>query len=115
MIIYVYEKCSTCKAAILFLKEHKVAFTKKEISKESPSIAELHQMLNYQNSNLKNLFNSSGLLYKKMGLKEKFQNLNIDEAFALLSQHGMLVKRPFLLGHNFGLLGFKKIEWSKKI
>lgn len=115
MIIYVYEKCSTCKDAILFLKEHKVAFTKKEISKEPPSIAELHQMLNYQDGNLKKLFNTSGLLYKEMGLKEKFQNLNIDEAFALLSQNGMLVKRPFLLGDDFGLLGFKETEWSKNL
>ena len=115
MIIYVYEKCSTCKAAVLFLKEHRVVFTKKEISKEPPSIEELRQMLAYQNGNLKKLFNSSGLLYKEMQLKETLQNLNVDEAFALLNQHGMLVKRPFLLGDNFGLLGFKETEWSQKI
>jgi arsenate reductase (glutaredoxin) len=115
MIIYVYEKCSTCKAALLFLKEHRVAFTKKEISKEPPSVIELRQMLNYQNGNLKKVFNTSGLLYKEMELKEKLQNLNVDEAFALLNQHGMLVKRPFLLGDDFGLLGFKENEWSKKI
>lgn len=115
MIIYVYGKCSTCKAALLFLKKHKVAFTEKEISKVSPSVAELQQMLDYQNGNLKTLFNTSGLLYKEMQLKEKFENLKIDEAFTLLNQHGMLVKRPFLLGDDFGLLGFKETEWSKKI
>lgn len=113
MIIYVYGKCSTCKAALFFLKENGVAFTEKEISKEPPSIAELHQMISYQNGNLKKLFNTSGLLYKEMQLKEKLQNLSIDEAFALLNQYGMLVKRPFLLGDNFGLLGFKETEWSK--
>ena len=115
MIIYVYGKCSTCKAALLFLKKHKVAFIEKEISNEPPSVLELQQMLDYQDGNLKKLFNTSGLLYKKMGLKEKLQNLNIDQAFALLNQHGMLVKRPFLLGSDFGLLGFKETEWSKKI
>lgn len=115
MIIYVYEKCSTCKAALLFLKENSVAFAKKEISKEPPSIAELQQMLDYQEGNLKKLFNTSGLLYKEMQVKEKLQELSIHEAFALLNQHGMLVKRPFLLASDFGLLGFKETEWSQKI
>lgn len=115
MIIYVYGKCSTCKAALLFLKKHRIAFTEKEISKAPPSVAELQQMLDYQNGNLKKLFNTSGLLYKEMQLKEKLQNLNVDQAFALLNQHGMLVKRPFLLGNDFGFLGFKETEWSKKI
>ena len=115
MIIYVYGKCSTCKAALLFLKESGIAFNEKEISKEPPSIAELQQMLGYQNGNLKKLFNTSGLLYKEIQLKEKLQDLSVDEAFALLNQHGMLVKRPFLLGDGFGLIGFKETEWSKKI
>lgn len=115
MIIYIYEKCSTCKAALLFLKKHGVAFTEKEISKEPPSIAELQQMLGYQNGDLKKLFNTSGLLYKEMHLKKKLPDLNVDEAFVLLNQHGMLVKRPFLLGKDFGLLGFKETKWSKKI
>jgi arsenate reductase (glutaredoxin) len=114
MIIYVYGKCSTCKAALLFLREHQVTFMEKEISKEPPSLAELQQMLDYQNGNLKKLFNTSGLLYKEMQLKEKLPNLNHNEAFVLLNQHGMLVKRPFLLGNGFGLLGFKESEWSKK-
>jgi arsenate reductase (glutaredoxin) len=115
MIIYVYGKCSTCKATLLFLREHDVAFTEKEISKEPPSIAELQQMLSYHNGNLKKLFNTSGLLYKEMQLKEKFQDLNVNTAFTLLNQYGMLVKRPFLLGDGFGLLGFKETEWSKII
>lgn len=96
------------------MKKHGVAFTEKEISKTPPSIAELQQMLTYQDGNLKRLFNTSGLLYKEMQLKEKLQDLNVDEAFALLHQHGMLVKRPFLLGDDFGLLGFKESEWAKK-
>lgn len=115
MIIYIYGKCSTCKAALLFLKEHKIAFTEKEISTGPPSIAELQRMLHYQNGDLKKLFNTSGLLYKEMQLKEKLQDLSVGEALALLNQHGMLVKRPFLLGDDFGLLGFKETEWSKII
>lgn len=115
MIIYVYGKCSTCKAALLFLKNHKIAFIEKEITQESPSIAELQQMLDYQNGAIKKLFNTSGLLYKEMKLKDKLQNLNVDAAFALLRHHGMLVKRPFLMGADFGLLGFKENEWSKKM
>jgi len=115
MIIYVYKKCSTCKAALLFLKKRGVTFTEKEICKEPPSIAELQHMLSYQNGNLKKLFNTSGLLYKEMQLKEKLQDLNVDQAFALLNQQGMLIKRPFLVGDDFGLIGFKETEWSKKI
>ena len=113
MIIYVYGKCSTCKTAMLFLKKQAVVLTEKEISKVPPSIEELQQMLSYQNGNLKKLFNTSGLLYKEMQLKEKLQDLTVDQALVLLNQHGMLVKRPFLLGNDFGLLGFKEAEWSK--
>ncbi len=71
-------------------------------------------MLAYQNDNVRKLFNTSGLLYKEMQLKEKLPDLSLDEALALLHQHGMLVKRPFLLGDDFGLLGFKETEWSQK-
>ena len=71
-------------------------------------------MLDYQEGNLKKLFNTSGMLYKEMQMKEKLQKLTVDEAFALLNQYGMLVKRPFLLGENFGVVGFNENEWSKK-
>lgn len=115
MIIYIYGKCSTCKKALLFLQLHKAVFTVKEITNEPPSIAELQQMLKYQNGNLKKLFNTSGLLYKEMQLSEKLEDLSLDEALSLLHRHGMLVKRPFLLGDHFGLTGFKEAEWSKKL
>lgn len=113
MIIYIYEKCSTCKAALRFLKERNVKFTQKDISTTPPSLKELRQMLHYQNGDLKKLFNTSGLLYKEMNLKEKLPDISLDEALDLLNKHGMLVKRPFLLGNDFGLLGFKEPEWSK--
>lgn len=115
MILYVYGKCSTCRDAIAFLNERGIAFTQKEITLTPPSIAELKQMLSYQNNNFNKLFNTSGLLYKEMQLKDKLRNLSLDEALALLNQHGMLVKRPFLLGSNFGLLGFKESVWSERL
>lgn len=114
MIVYVYGKCSTCKTALRFLKERGVAVHVKEMTKEPPSIAELHQMLEYQKGNLKKLFNTSGLLYKETQLKEKLQDLSVEKALELLHQNGMLVKRPFLLGNHFGITGFNETEWSKK-
>ncbi len=115
MILYIYGKCSTCKQALNFLEQHKALFAVKEITKEPPSIAELHQMLKYQNGNLKKLFNTSGLLYKEMQLSEKLESMSLDQALALLNQQGMLVKRPFLLGEHFGLTGFNETEWLKQI
>lgn len=115
MIVYVYPKCTTCKAALQFLKERKAVFTEKDISIEPPSITELRKMLGFQNDDLKKLFNTSGLLYKEMQLKDKLPSFSVDQALTLLSKHGMLVKRPFVLGKDFGLVGFKEAEWSKKI
>ena len=111
MIIYIYSKCSTCRDAVKFLEKHQQKFTVKEITQETPSILELQQMLNCQQGNLKKLFNTSGLLYKEMQLKEKLATLSEQESLSLLHQHGMLVKRPFLLGKDFGLVGFKETEW----
>lgn len=115
MIVYVYGKCSTCKQALHFLKQHHVTFEVKEITVEPPSIQELQHMLNYQNGNLKKLFNTSGMLYKEMGLSEKLDKMSLDEALILLSKHGMLVKRPFLLNSQFGLLGFNETAWAKML
>lgn len=112
--IYVYSKCSTCQKALAFLKQRNVEFTCKEIVSEPPSIKELQTMLGYFDDNLKKLFNTSGLLYREMELTEKLKDMSTTEALSLLSKHGMLVKRPFLLGKDFGLLGFKESEWSKK-
>lgn len=111
MIIYVYQKCSTCKDALKFLAKQGLHPTIKEITLEPPSLKELQRMLNYQNGQLKKLFNTSGNLYKEMGLSNKLDTMPLDEALALLSQHGMLVKRPFLLSGDFGLTGFNESAW----
>lgn len=114
MILYIYSKCSTCQTALKFLERKKVAFIRKEITDEPPSIAELQAMLKYANGNLKKLFNSSGQLYRELQLTERLKEMSEAEALTLLSQHGMLVKRPFLLGNHFGLTGFNESEWSQK-
>lgn len=112
MILYVYLKCSTCQKALAFLKQKNVNFTCKEIAKTPPSLVELQSMLKYFHGNIKKLFNVSGGLYREMQLTEKLQKMSEIEALTLLSQHGMLVKRPFLLSEDFGLLGFHEEEWS---
>jgi len=113
MILYVYSKCSTCQKALNFLEKRQIKFIRKEITETPPTIAELKQMLKYQEGNSRKLFNTSGLLYKEMKLSEKLETMPLDDALALLNKHGMLVKRPFLLENNFGLLGFKEAEWLK--
>lgn len=115
MILYIYSKCSTCQNALKFLKQKKISFVCKEIVETPPSTEELRAMLSYMGGSLKKLFNTSGQLYREMQLTEKLQSMSEENAILLLSQHGMLVKRPFLLGDDFGLLGFKETEWSKKI
>lgn len=115
MIVYVYSKCSTCQNALRFLQNKNIDYVRREITETPPSVHELQAMLRYANGNLKKLFNSSGQLYREMQLTEKLKTLSQSDSLILLSQHGMLVKRPFLLGNNFGLTGFNEAEWSKKI
>ena len=115
MILYIYSKCSTCRDAVQFLERKKISFVRKEIVETPPSLEELRTMLHYVGGNLKKIFNTSGQLYREMQLTEKLISMSEENALLLLNQHGMLVKRPFLLGDNFGLLGFKETEWSQKI
>ncbi|CUI16121.1 putative arsenate reductase [Candidatus Protochlamydia naegleriophila] len=115
MIIYVYSKCSTCQKALSFLTQKKIAFTRREITETPPSLQELQTMLDYKEGDIKKLFNSSGQLYREWQLSEKLKSLSSDEALTLLSQHGMLVKRPFLLGEGIGLTGFNEKEWESLV
>lgn len=115
MKLYIYSKCSTCQKALRFLEQNKISFIKKEITETPPSIDELKEMLVYKNGNLKKLFNTSGQLYRELQMTEKLNKMPEIEALTLLSQHGMLVKRPFLLGKDFGLTGFNEAEWIKTL
>lgn len=87
----------------------------KDITKETPSIIELKKMLAFQENAIKKLFNTSGLLYKEMDLKNKLPHLDQDQALQLLASNGMLIKRPFLIGKDFCLVGFKESIWEKTL
>ena len=114
MKIYQYPKCSTCRKAIKFLNEKKVAFDVCDISQEQPSMAELKQMLISQGE-IKKLFNVSGMQYRELDMKNKLPSLSEDEALAILSNNGMLIKRPFLIGEGIALVGFKESIWQESL
>jgi Spx/MgsR family transcriptional regulator len=112
--VYHYAKCSTCRDALKFLDARGAKYTAVEIDNTPPSKSELKRMLGYYEGNLRRLFNTSGLVYKELGLKDKLPLLSESEALDLLSKHGKLVKRPFVLGEDFGMVGFAKKEWDEK-
>jgi arsenate reductase len=110
--LHVYAKCSTCRDAVKWLRSHKVNFVEKQIFETPPSVAELRRMLDFQGGNLRRLFNTSGLEYRALGLAAKLPELTETDALALLAGNGRLVKRPFLLGPSFGLVGFDPVAWA---
>lgn len=112
-IIYVHPKCSTCKNALQFLKSRLKddQYTVKDITTTPPSHAELEQMLYAYNGDIKKLFNTSGMHYRELGLSDKLPTVSEKEALNLLSENGMLVKRPFFLGKGIALVGFKEAAW----
>ena len=114
-VLYVYSKCSTCQEAMRFLTVNHIAFEKREITETPPSVTELKQMLCYVKNDVKKLFNSSGMLYREMQLSNRLFDMPLKDSLELLSSHGMLVKRPFLLAKNVGLLGFRENDWHRQL
>ncbi len=112
MIVYIHPRCSTCKKSLSFLTENKINFTTKDITITPPSIEELTRMFLLQ-GDIKKLFNTSGLLYKSLELKEKLSDMSNEEALELLSNHGMLIKRPFILTDKMGCTGFNPKVWNQ--
>ncbi len=112
MKIYVYQKCTTCKSALSYLKKVQIDFTIIEIDKQTPSREELEQMLDVY-GDLRKLFNTSGTIYKELKLSEKLPSLSKEQAFDLLTSNGMLVKRPFLIGKKVGIVGFDEVKWKE--
>lgn len=110
-ILYIYPKCTTCQRALKFIEEEKDLIEVKDISKTPPTIDELKKMLVFYKGDIKKLFNTSGLVYKEMGLKNKLSEMSPEDALNLLKSNGMLVKRPFLISKDKGLVGFKENEW----
>ncbi len=112
LTVYAYAKCSTCRDAAKWLRAHGVEFIEKPIYEQPPTPAELRRMLAFQGGNLRRLFNTSGIQYRERGLATKLPTMSEADALALLGSDGRLVKRPFLLGVDLGLLGFDVDEWT---
>jgi arsenate reductase len=109
--VYEYAKCSTCRQALKFLDARKTAYRAIPIVDQPPTVAELKAMLAFT-GDLRRLFNTSGVVYREMGLGEKLKTMTEADALKLLSTNGRLVKRPFVLLADRGLLGFKQDEWK---
>ena len=115
MIIYCYNKCSTCKKALKFLDDNNIKYELIDIKECNPNIDILKEIKNKANVDINKLFNTSGLIYKELELSKKLSNLTDDEKYNLLASNGMLVKRPILIENDFALLGFKEEIWKKKL
>lgn len=112
MLVLVYRKCSTCQKALKWLEERKVDFEERPIVEHNPTYEELKEWYAKSGLPLKRFFNTSGMLYKEMGLKDKLPEMSEEEQLKLLATNGMLVKRPLVVGENFVLTGFKEKEWG---
>ena len=113
MKIYCYSRCSTCKKALAWLDERGIKYELLDIKEQHPGEEELRAYHRLSGLPLKKFFNTSGLLYKNMNLKEKLPNMSEEEQYALLATDGMLVKRPIVVTDTQVLVGFKEAEWEK--
>ena len=113
--VLVYRKCSTCLKALKWLEVNQVVFDERPIKEENPPYEELKAWYEMSGLPLKKFFNTSGILYKQMNLKDKLKEMSEDEQLKLLATDGMLVKRPLVIGDGFVLTGFKEKEWEDKI
>ena len=115
MLFLEYPKCSTCQKARKWLDSHEVSYTDRHIVEENPTFEELKEWYGRSGLPLKRFFNTSGMLYKEMKLKEQLPDMSEEEQLQLLSTNGMLVKRPLLINDNLVLTGFKEAEWEDSL
>lgn len=115
MLFLEYPKCSTCRKAKKWLETNQVAFEDRHIVEQRPTEAELRSWHQLSGLPLKKFFNTSGMKYRTLGLKDKLAQMSEDEMFALLETDGMLVKRPLVIGDDFVLVGFKEEQWKEKL
>ena len=106
-----YPKCTTCQKAQKWLDDNVIKYEFRDIKLDNPTLDELTGWYKKSGSPLKKFFNTSGLLYKSLDLKNKLPTMTEDEVLKLLASDGMLVKRPLLIGDGFVLVGFKEAEW----
>ena len=110
-----YPKCTTCQRAKKWLDDNKIEYELRDIKFANPTLDELIELYKKSGLPLKKFFNTSGLLYKSLDLKNKLPEMTEDEMLKLLATDGMLVKRPLLIGDDFVLVGFKETEWENTI
>lgn len=116
MILFIeYPKCSTCQRAKKWLDVNNIEYTDRHIKEENPTKEELMAWHKMSGLPLKKFFNTSGMLYRSMELKDKLPGMSEEEQYELLATDGMLVKRPIIVGEDFVLTGFKEKEWVEKL
>ena len=115
MLFIEYPSCSTCQKAKKWLDDHGVAYTDRHIKENNPTYEELKAWYAASGLPLKKFFNTSGLLYKSMNLKEKLPAMSEEEQLHLLASDGLLVKRPLVVTENAVLTGFREAEWEKQL
>lgn len=115
MLFIEYPKCSTCQKAKKWLDAHQVEYTDRHIVEENPTYEEVKQWYEKSGMPLKKFFNTSGMLYKEMKMKDKLSTMSEEEQLKLLATNGMLVKRPLIVTENVILTGFKEAEWTEKL
>lgn len=113
MLFLEYPKCSTCKKAKAFLDSHQAVYEDRHIVEQNPTHEELAQWQQQSGLPLKKFFNTSGMLYRELGLSKKLPEMSADEQLDLLSSNGMLVKRPILVSGNTVLVGFQADKWEE--
>ena len=115
MLVLCYPKCSTCQKALAWLDAHDIAYEVRDIKEQNPTEEELRAWQAKSGLPLRRFFNTSGLSYKALGLKDKLPHMTEEEQLALLSGDGMLIKRPLLVGDDFVLTGFRQAEWEARL
>lgn len=116
MLLFVaYPKCSTCQKAKKWLREQGAEFEERHIVEANPTASELEKWVRLSGLPVRRFFNTSGMKYKELGLKDRLPQMTEEEQIALLAEDGMLVKRPVLVGEDFAFPGFREKEWSEFI
>ncbi len=115
MLLFQYPKCTTCKKTVKWLEDNGIEYTSRHIKDENPTYNELKEIYTASGLPLKKLFNTSGMLYRSLGLKDKLSTMTEEEMLQLLASDGMLVKRPILITDSKVLIGFKEEVWKEAL
>ena len=115
MLFVEYPKCSTCQKAKKWLDSHGITYDDRHIKEENPTADELKEWQKRSGLPLKRFFNTSGMLYRELGIKDKLETMSEEEKYEILASDGMLVKRPILVADDFVLVGFREKEWEERL